>query len=685
MANEKARARVKPCAAAAFGFAGTKKPHRGFFRRGPYAFFAVILGFVFEFLGGRGLDFAYPVDERLTDEAMAEQSLVDGEVERLRGQALDAFGENPGLFDSITTQGMAENYVEDWLDTVQAFARRMSQNGQTMVETLRKIDVRSELEAHKGVDYSKMTPEEYEARLLQEQSGKQPWLQQVYGRIDGASLQKDWPAAARKIAQAYGPGIFRKKAKGGLSLDELADELVRSGLLPEGSGADELVERLKTGEGKRLFQALVPEVDFDRELPVLSLAKEQMPAWQAIKSSNRKKIVSEILAVGEPWVNDFTGYEFSVSGNGLDHMLSSATNRGLGGEAHVAAVRNLHGLIKIAVPEEPYVKYEQPDVSHAQRFYAPMHYDGSIYTVSILSKVYNGKRTLSLEGVRRLYDAKLVKKQAPDGLRAAAGQRPGVSPPTGTLNITVRDMLSGVKGSDGKTLFQGFDFFNKAYPLDDGPEALGGGRTYHQTYEKGKTPPFNFRNIINIDSKAPAVNMSHRAHGSVTISPEKYHIRLFQNANLSTLLHETGHVFLEEMDSALKRGLADDALSADFAKLQDWLGAKPGETLNTSQREQFARGFESYLREGKAPTPNLQSAAPSGWVKETRSLYNDVCLRLVMGSVSSGGSAAFSSAMNGSVGTNSASTGGSVGDTTLSVSQMPVHQHAISGLASCRP
>ncbi|WP_298032313.1 hypothetical protein [uncultured Desulfovibrio sp.] len=38
------------------------------------------------------------------------------------------------------------------------------------------------------------------------------------------------------------------------------------------------------------------------------------------------------------------------------------------------------------------------------------------------------------------------------------------------------------------------------------------------------------------------------------------------------------------------------------------MDAKPGEAFTREQHEKFARGFEAWLREGKAPTRNLESA-----------------------------------------------------------------------------
>lgn len=65
----------------------------------------------------------------------------------------------------------------------------------------------------------------------------------------------------------------------------------------------------------------------------------------------------------------------------------------------------------------------------------------------------------------------------------------------------------------------------------------------------------------------------------------------------------------------------------------------------------------------------VQSAAPTGWTKSTA--HNDKALRVVSGSVSSGGSASFSSVF-----ANSKSTDG----TTLSASQMPPHNHQANGV-----
>lgn len=66
-----------------------------------------------------------------------------------------------------------------------------------------------------------------------------------------------------------------------------------------------------------------------------------------------------------------------------------------------------------------------------------------------------------------------------------------------------------------------------------------------------------------------------------------------------------------------------------------------------------------------------QTAAPLGWAKDTT--HNNKAMRLVNGSVSSGGTVAFTTAFA------SKAVSGTVGNTALSVGQLPAHNHDFSG------
>lgn len=83
-------------------------------------------------------------------------------------------------------------------------------------------------------------------------------------------------------------------------------------------------------------------------------------------------------------------------------------------------------------------------------------------------------------------------------------------------------------------------------------------------------------------------------------------ISLFEGKDLSTLLHESGHFFLETQREIASLEDAPQQIKDDWAKTLEWLGSKDGE-LTRDQHEQFARGFEAYLYKGEAPSLELRS------------------------------------------------------------------------------
>ena len=152
----------------------------------------------------------------------------------------------------------------------------------------------------------------------------------------------------------------------------------------------------------------------------------------------------------------------------------------------------------------------------------------------------------------------------------------------------------------------------------------------------------------NIGTDADGVNLhilprgGHaNALGSTTADADgNYVIQLFRSANLSTLTHETAHVFFLEMERLEREGLADERMLADLAALREWTSVldddaalKAGydrfmkhsvaayggaeferlpawlkeDARNRAKQEMLARGFEQYLREGKAPSRKLES------------------------------------------------------------------------------
>lgn len=90
-------------------------------------------------------------------------------------------------------------------------------------------------------------------------------------------------------------------------------------------------------------------------------------------------------------------------------------------------------------------------------------------------------------------------------------------------------------------------------------------------------------------------------------SPTDRLIQIFKTADRSTFLHEMGHVFFDDIKNLAEMENAPEQLVTDWNKLKEWSEWDDTKGAdNTKAHEKFARGWEAYLREGKAPTKGLQ-------------------------------------------------------------------------------
>lgn len=96
-------------------------------------------------------------------------------------------------------------------------------------------------------------------------------------------------------------------------------------------------------------------------------------------------------------------------------------------------------------------------------------------------------------------------------------------------------------------------------------------------------------------------------------TPGERVITLMQFANESTFIHESGHYFLDVLTDVAMKENAPAQVKADVQTLMTWFGVKDLEEWRSlsideqrAAHEQFARGFEQYLREGEAPSTALE-------------------------------------------------------------------------------
>jgi len=93
-------------------------------------------------------------------------------------------------------------------------------------------------------------------------------------------------------------------------------------------------------------------------------------------------------------------------------------------------------------------------------------------------------------------------------------------------------------------------------------------------------------------------------------------VTLFEGRDMSTLLHEGGHLWLEELRTDALSGRAA-GVTQDWKTIKAWMKRETGLTISdkkpipTEAHELWARAMERYFMEGKAPSAALRSAFAS--------------------------------------------------------------------------
>lgn len=94
--------------------------------------------------------------------------------------------------------------------------------------------------------------------------------------------------------------------------------------------------------------------------------------------------------------------------------------------------------------------------------------------------------------------------------------------------------------------------------------------------------------------------------GSIAFDGSASVISAFEQADISTILHEGGHFFLELQRVLSEHPDASGTRKQRWSDMLDWLGVEDGSQITTEHHEKFAEGFERYIAEGKAPSASMR-------------------------------------------------------------------------------
>ena len=181
----------------------------------------------------------------------------------------------------------------------------------------------------------------------------------------------------------------------------------------------------------------------------------------------------------------------------------------------------------------------------------------------------------------------------------------------GTVNYTdfFKELDKKDYGVDGQAIYDGFSSvganFVNGFNDENASKLLNKYGIKGITYEGSK----DGRCFVVFDDKAISIidkynQQQAQIQGQTTVTGDM--ISLFDAADQSTFMHESAHWYLINMQKLALNENASQQFVEDFMTLQQWFGNKKLDAdISVEQHEKFARGFEAYLRTGKAPAPQL--------------------------------------------------------------------------------
>ncbi len=284
----------------------------------------------------------------------------------------------------------------------------------------------------------------------------------------------------------------------------------------------------------------------------------EVPMPESVSVVSNEVKVGSVASVRADAIKRFKSKSFVNAHTGWDISIGrngiGKASGTLSSEGNRAALGNLDKLIQAAV----YVRKEIDRTGHDNDlyvFYAPLNSAGKEYIVKLVVREADGKK---------FYDKFAIEKEI-----TATG----------------------------------------ATPDQTGAEVTGKALPHSMSIDEF------VRDVKSVQAADPFFQEG--ARGRIFLTPMQRIIQLGPKADFSTLIHESGHAWLDEMRQDYAQALSIDQLNRTAAQQQlaedgeailKWLGVDTFQDIKVDQHEQWARGVEAYFMEGKAPTKALAKA-----------------------------------------------------------------------------
>ncbi|WP_303147932.1 hypothetical protein [uncultured Cloacibacillus sp.] len=359
--------------------------------------------------------------------------------------------------------------------------------------------------------------------------------------------------------------------------------------------------------GRTYHQPLNDGVDLKAKVDIImSHRRFTNDSAMAVRNGEeRKKFVSELVG---SYDNALTGWNIKLSQSGVKHSISSAIkNKNIDYETSIEIVAELPAIIKHAVLIESHDdRKNASNVGKIHRMFAPVSFnDGNdIYVVMLTVKELDGTFDTTVDGVYKAHDARGVKKisDAKPKLPAQEGHPERNAPDI--YKISIEEMLKSVNDNAGVPYIQP-SRGSITFPQYEGaPVIIRLGKDADRSTFVHEFAHLYFWHLRNLASLDTVQNKATWDGPEAEWNRDLKVVSRWWEENAEDIARQAAQ-FVPDSE---RGGLSAEGFRAWLASGMERKSAA-GAAYDRAAQEYFARGFERYLMEGKAPVPSRELLA----------------------------------------------------------------------------
>lgn len=359
--------------------------------------------------------------------------------------------------------------------------------------------------------------------------------------------------------------------------------------------------------GRTYHQPLNDGVDLKAKVDIImSHRRFTNDSAMAVRNGEeRKKFVSELVG---SYDNALTGWNIKLSQSGVKHSISSAIkNKNIDYETSIEIVAELPAIIKHAVLIESHDdRKNASNVGKIHRMFAPVSFnDGNdIYVVMLTVKELDGTFDTTVDGVYKAHDARGVKKisDAKPKLPAQEGHPERNAPDI--YKISIEEMLKSVNDNAGVPYIQPMRGSITFPQYEGAPVTIRLGKDADRSTFVHEFAHLYFWHLRNLASLDTVQNKATWDGPEAEWNRDLKVVSRWWEENAEDIARQAAQ-FVPEGE---RGGLSADGFRAWLASGMERKSAA-GAAYDRAAQEYFARGFERYLMEGKAPVPSRELLA----------------------------------------------------------------------------